>query len=68
MYVHAECCLVKTLFEAAFFVHLEFLDTLEPFYIYVNTKHNRHLNNIYSDVDNPVYDLILAHASQYHTT
>jgi hypothetical protein len=45
-----------------------FLDTLEQFYIYANTKSDTHLNDIYSDTDNPIYDVLLTYTSQQHNT
>jgi hypothetical protein len=33
---------------------------LEQFHNYANTKHNTHLNDIYRDTDNTIFDLVIA--------
>jgi hypothetical protein len=42
-----------------------FLNVLEIFYIYANTKSDIDLNNIYSDRDDPICD-VLAYTSHQH--
>jgi hypothetical protein len=44
------------------------LNTVEQFYIYINKKQNSHLNDIYSDNYNPIYDTLLSYTAQQHAT
>jgi hypothetical protein len=39
------------------------LNTVEQFYIYINTKQNSHLNNLYSDSFNPIYNTLLSYTN-----
>jgi hypothetical protein len=44
------------------------LNTVEQFYIYIDTKQNSHLNDLYSDSFNPIYDTLFSYTSQQYTT
>jgi hypothetical protein len=44
------------------------LNTVEQFYIYINKKQNSHLNDIYSDNYNPIYDTLFSYTVQQHAT
>jgi hypothetical protein len=39
------------------------LNTVEQFYIYINTKQNSHLNDLYSNNYNPIYNTLLSYTS-----
>lgn len=45
-----------------------FLTVLEQLHIYVNKKQSIHLSRIYRDTDNPVYNVVIAHAPQHCST
>jgi hypothetical protein len=44
-----------------------FLDALEQFHIYANTKQNICLNNIYRDMDNSIFYVVIAHTPHIST-